>query len=180
MKSIAVLSSLALAGLSAAQFQGLPQCAQDCASQFFSGGIGNCGSDAKCICSNKSFLGDIACCLAKPGGCNEKDQSSAVAFASTICDAQGVTVPTAVSCTASQSGGSSSSGKTTGTPATNSAGTTSRTSSGGAQQTGASTSNTAASGANNPSSSSSKAWAPKNTAAAGGLLGGALAVAAML
>ena len=47
------------------------------------GGVGNCGvGDVKCICENKNFLGDIACCL--EGTCDKPDQSAAVSYAYTV------------------------------------------------------------------------------------------------
>ena len=102
MKTVtAILVSSALAGLSVAQLQGLPVCAQDCANKFLIDGIGDCGRDPKCICENKSFIGDISCCLAKPstaGGGNPDEQQKAIVFASQICAAQGVVVPGTVSC----------------------------------------------------------------------------------
>ncbi|EPE07044.1 extracellular membrane protein [Ophiostoma piceae UAMH 11346] len=88
MKPAAVL---VFAGLAAAQFSQLPTCAQSCANTYLQKGIGNCGVDVKCICSDSDFLGGIACCLAQPGGCDTADQSSAVVFASQLCAAQGVT-----------------------------------------------------------------------------------------
>ncbi|KAI1845322.1 hypothetical protein JX265_005479 [Neoarthrinium moseri] len=94
------ITLVALAGVSlvAAQFDGLPQCAQGCVTKFTSGSnIGGCPQiDAKCICSQQTFLSDIACCLASV--CNAADQQAAVDFAIKFCSTQGVQVPTAVSC----------------------------------------------------------------------------------
>ena len=60
--------------------------------------IAGCGQlNAACICANKDFLSDIACCLA--GSCSPEDQAKAVTFAQQICTANGITVPSAVSCT---------------------------------------------------------------------------------
>ncbi|KAL2256089.1 hypothetical protein VTK26DRAFT_2200 [Humicola hyalothermophila] len=99
MKLPTALFSLALAGAAVAQgIPGLPSCAEGCADQFLQNGIGNCGTNPKCICENKDFLGSIACCLV--GVCDEEAQTSAVAFASSFCRAMQVTdLPTAVSCT---------------------------------------------------------------------------------
>lgn len=121
---------------------------QDCASQQFSGGsYAGCGTDPKCICSNQSFLGNIACCLT--GACNEADQSSAITFATQICSAQGVAVPTAVSCSTAASAGASGTA-------------TSGSSSASATATGASTASGTVS-----ATSGSAAWAPRQTAAMG-------------
>ncbi|CAK7267797.1 hypothetical protein SEPCBS119000_002734 [Sporothrix epigloea] len=144
MKSLAIF---ALAGLAAAQFSQLPTCAQSCANKFLTGGIGNCGSDAKCICSDKDFLSDIACCLAAPGACDPADQSSAVGFASQLCAAQGVTgLPSVVSCTSTSfpSSGTAAAASTTGSAAAKETSSTA-TGSGTGKGTGSGTAATAAS-----------------------------------
>ncbi|ERS97009.1 uncharacterized protein SPSK_02751 [Sporothrix schenckii 1099-18] len=181
MKSFTIL---ALAGLAAAQFAQLPTCAQSCANKFLTGGIGNCGSDAKCICSDKSFLSDIACCLAAPGGCDAADQSSAVVFASQLCAAQGVTVPSAVTCTSTAGGSGTAATATTttgsGTPTETSGAAATKTDSTSATATGATTSpaTTAAAGT---TSSKSTNYAPRESAGVGaGLLGGVVAALALL
>ncbi|KIH93672.1 hypothetical protein SPBR_04446 [Sporothrix brasiliensis 5110] len=183
MKSFTIL---ALAGLAAAQFAQLPTCAQSCANKFLTGGIGNCGSDAKCICSDKSFLSDIACCLAAPGGCDAADQSSAVVFASQLCAAQGVTVPSAVTCTSTAGGSGSGTVATattttgSGTPTETSGAAASKTESTSTTATGATTSpaTTAAAGT---TSSKSTNYAPRESAGVGaGLLGGVVAALALL
>ncbi|CAK7205185.1 hypothetical protein SEUCBS139899_007950 [Sporothrix eucalyptigena] len=182
MKSFTIL---ALAGLAAAQFSQLPTCAQSCANKFLTGGIGNCGSDAKCICSDKDFLSDIACCLAEPGGCDSADQSSAVVFASQLCAAQGVTdLPSAVTCSTTASGSG-----TAATATTTSSGTAKETS-GTAAQTGstgtvatttAATTGTAAAGTTAATTTSSSSnYAPRESAGVAGLIGGVVAALAML
>lgn len=93
----------------------MPQ--QNCAAQQFSGGsYGNCGTDPKCICSNDAFLSTIACCLA--GACSAADQASAITFAIQICQAQGVAVPTVVSCATAATATPTSGSPTTGGAAT--------------------------------------------------------------
>ncbi|KAI1327548.1 hypothetical protein F5Y16DRAFT_371605 [Xylariaceae sp. FL0255] len=118
MKLISITLALALAGAAVAQ-NGLPPCAQNCLAEFTTGNsIGNCPRlDAKCICSNNSFISSIACCLSSV--CDAADQQAAVNFAVTFCKTQGVTVPSAVSCaTASQTSMSTSVAKSaTGLPA---------------------------------------------------------------
>ncbi|KAL1864787.1 hypothetical protein VTK73DRAFT_5640 [Phialemonium thermophilum] len=173
MKAISVLLTLALASFSAAQStDSLPACAKQCADQFLAGGIGNCGTDPKCICADKGFISGIACCLA--GVCNEADQAAAVAYAQKLCTAQGVSVPSAVSCTstsgataAATGSSSSSSGSASGS---GSAAATTTTTSASASGTG--------SGSGATSSSTSNPGA-RQTAAAG-LLGGLVAAVAML
>ncbi|CAK7219884.1 hypothetical protein SBRCBS47491_004002 [Sporothrix bragantina] len=184
MKSFAIL---ALAGLAAAQFSQLPTCAQNCANKFLTGGIGNCGSDAKCICSDKDFLSDIACCLAAPGACDTADQSSAVVFASQLCAAQGVTgLPSAVTCTSTASGSTGTAAATTtsgsGTAKeTTAANTGSTTGTGTAATTDTTTgTTTSATGAAATTSSSTSNPAPRESAGVAGLIGGVVAALAML
>ncbi|KAG9242381.1 hypothetical protein BJ878DRAFT_175417 [Calycina marina] len=89
---------------------GLPSCAQGCVVKFTSGSsIGNCqSSDAKCICSSSSFLGDISCCLTSV--CSADDQQTAIDYAVSFCKISGVTgLPTAVVCSSSTAGGTSAS-----------------------------------------------------------------------
>ncbi|KAL8371640.1 hypothetical protein RB595_001439 [Gaeumannomyces hyphopodioides] len=160
MKTSAVLAALALAVATNAQTAGdLPKCAQDCANQFLLSGIGNCGRDPKCICSNKTFISDISCCLAKPGGCSEDDQKKAIAFAAQLCQANGVTVPNQVVCNSNNANNATSTG--TG---------------GGSGSAATSGSGGAAAGA----TSSSRAWAAPRQTGAVGLLGGLAAAAVLL
>ncbi|KAK4130077.1 hypothetical protein BT67DRAFT_446044 [Trichocladium antarcticum] len=156
MKIPAVFLSLSLVGAAVAA---IPPCAQPCADSFMQGGIGDCGSNVKCICSNKQFLSEIACCIAPV--CNAAEQTEAVNFASQLCKGAGVTdLPTAVSCTTSAAKTSS--------PATTAAVTT------GAE----SAATTAPSSA---SSTESSNYGPRPTAAAGlGAIGGIMAAVALL
>lgn len=125
---------------------------QGCASEQFSGGsYAGCGTDPKCICENQSFLGNVACCL--EGACSPADQTSAIAFATQICSAQGVSVPTVVSCSTASSAGASVSG---------SAATTAATATGTSSSSSATGTGTVAS-----SGSTAGAWAPRQTAAMG-------------
>lgn len=131
----------------------LPPKQQDCASQQFSGGsYAGCGTDPKCICENQSFLSNIACCLT--GACDQADQTSAIAFATQICSAQGVAVPTVVSC----STGSAAS-------ATGTASSSSSTGTGSATTTASASGSTAT--AVTTSGSTAGAWAPGPTGAMG-------------
>ncbi|KAK4112059.1 hypothetical protein N656DRAFT_798419 [Canariomyces notabilis] len=172
MKIPAVLLSIALAGSAVAQLDGLPSCAQSCANQYLTGGIPGCGTaDVQCICGNSGFISGIACCLA--GVCDAADQTSAVAFASGICGAAGVSVPSAVTCTST----TSSSGPADTSATTTATGTDSTTSA-----PPASTTTGTATGASNPTSTSqSSNFGPRPTAAAGlGAIGGIMAAVALL
>ncbi|KAI0993863.1 hypothetical protein K3495_g14321 [Podosphaera aphanis] len=95
---------------------GLPPCAQPCVSKYLKEDLGSCSQfDIGCICSNKQFLGGIACCL--QDSCSASDQDKAVKFALNLCQANKVTnLPTVNSgvCTAT----SSTSGDTTNPTAT--------------------------------------------------------------
>ncbi|KAL2021319.1 hypothetical protein VTK56DRAFT_7290 [Thermocarpiscus australiensis] len=182
MKVPAVLLSLALAGTAAAQSPQLPPCAQGCANKFLSGGIGNCGTDPACICGDKSFIGDIACCLA--GVCDPPQQSSAVAYAASLCSAFGVTtLPSTVSCSTSAPAATTTSGGASGSAVT----TTSGGASGSAAATGPTTSaettptSTVAPAANTATTTTSGNYGPRQTAAAGlGAIGGIMAAVALL
>ncbi|KAI9923642.1 hypothetical protein ASPWEDRAFT_170251 [Aspergillus wentii DTO 134E9] len=86
----ACLSTAAAMGLS-----DLPACAKDCAT----GSIpSHCNSiDAKCICSDKSFISSISCCVASK--CSKTEQAGVIKFADQICSGVGVgDLPTSASC----------------------------------------------------------------------------------
>ncbi|KAK1759168.1 hypothetical protein QBC47DRAFT_371192 [Echria macrotheca] len=165
MKVTSILASLALATFAAAQSPTLPSCAQDCANPYLTNGIGNCGTDPKCICGNGDFIVGISCCLANK--CPVSDQSAAVNFASQFCSAAGVTtLPTTVSCASTA-------------VSTNSGATTTGASSGGSTTptvTGAGTASPGSTG------TSSHNLGPRQTAAAAGFgaIGGIMAAVAML
>ncbi|KAL2202467.1 hypothetical protein CC79DRAFT_1151971 [Sarocladium strictum] len=78
--------------------QSLPTCANSCVQEQTSGNeVDGCSSlDIKCICSNSSFLDDIACCLAE--SCSEADQEQAVKYTQQLCGSAGVDVPDKVVC----------------------------------------------------------------------------------
>ncbi|KAM7189535.1 hypothetical protein V8F33_010013 [Rhypophila sp. PSN 637] len=183
MKVLAfLLSSVFLSSAAAQGTNGLPDCAKSCADGFLRNGIGNCGSDVKCICADKNFLGDIACCL--KGTCPDAEQTSAVAYASTLCVAFGVTdLPTAVSCAASST---SKPASNTAAP-TNAAPTPTATGGDASSPTGEDT--PTATGGNTPtpnaagttSTTATGNYGPRQTAQAGlGAIGGIIAAAMML
>ncbi|KAH7031181.1 uncharacterized protein B0I36DRAFT_362912 [Microdochium trichocladiopsis] len=159
MKAFFVASALVGAVL-AQDLPALPGCATQCLTKFTTGGnIGSCQSlDAACICRDANFLSGIACCLA--GACSQSDQNQAVDYAIKFCGAQGVTVPSSVSCS------SSAASTKSGTSTTGAVPTTSQT-------------NTAA-GANTASSTSHPNAAHPLATPAPELIGGLLAALALL
>ncbi|KAK4041391.1 hypothetical protein C8A01DRAFT_45453 [Parachaetomium inaequale] len=166
MKVPVALLSLAFAGAVVAQDGlGLPKCAESCATSFLNGGIGDCGRDVECICKNKSFLGEIACCLA--GDCSADDQTTAVSVAANLCKAFGVTdLPTTVACST----------------ASGTASTTAASASASATDSGTSSAPTGtANNAAQSTTSQSTNFGPRPTAAAGlGAIGGIMAAVALL
>lgn len=127
-----------------------PHHQQNCASQQFTGGsYAGCGTDPKCICSNAAFISTISCCVA--GVCDAADQAAAITFAQQICQANGVAVPTAVTC--------ASSAASTGTAAASSGSATTGTAASATSRVSGAPSSSAS------STAASAAWAPKRTAA---------------
>ncbi|KAJ5961028.1 uncharacterized protein N7479_008178 [Penicillium vulpinum] len=108
MKFTIIFALAALLTTTAAQGLGdLPDCSKACAT----GSIPqSCGIDFKCVCESKSFLSDVACCIADK--CSKTDQDTTIKVAKSICARGGVTdLPTEVVCSSSKS--SSSSGTST-------------------------------------------------------------------
>ncbi|OQE82014.1 hypothetical protein PENNAL_c0038G03287 [Penicillium nalgiovense] len=117
----------ALLSTAAAQGLGdLPDCSKTCAT----GSIpDNCGIDFKCICKAKSFLDDVACCIADK--CSKDDQETTIKVAKSICARGGVTdLPTKVVC--SSKSGSSSGTSTSDSPSSTETGNKSSTETSGA------------------------------------------------
>ncbi|KAM7216944.1 hypothetical protein V8F06_007707 [Rhypophila decipiens] len=175
MKALALLlTSVFVSSVAAQGTNGLPDCAKSCADGFLRNGIGSCGTDVKCICEDKNFLGDIACCL--KGTCPDAEQTSAVAYASTLCVAFGVTdLPTAVSCAASSTSkpASNTASPTDAAPTPTATGEDTPTATGGntATPNAAGTTSTTATGN----------YGPRQTAQAGlGAIGGIIAAAMIL
>ncbi|KAJ5408339.1 hypothetical protein N7509_002222 [Penicillium cosmopolitanum] len=99
----ALLSTVVAQGLG-----DLPDCARSCATDAIPA---SCGIDVKCICTTKSFLSDISCCVADK--CSKDDQETTLKVAKSICARGGVTdVPSSVVCS---TGASASTGTKTGT-----------------------------------------------------------------
>jgi hypothetical protein len=152
-----------------------------CVSDFTSGSqIAGCNSvDITCICSNKNFLSDIACCLVNV--CSVADQQAATEYAQTLCRTNGVTnLPSAVSCasTATQSSTAAPSGSTA-TSGTST--TTTSTSATGSAATHSTTTSGTATGASSSTPAATKNAGPQNVAGVGaGILGGLVAAAALM
>lgn len=91
--SSAAVAAIVL-GLVAAQSSNIPSCAQDCISQYTSGGnpIGNCtGLDVACICRNSTFINQVSCCVGD--SCDDSsDRDNAINYARGICSAAGVSI----------------------------------------------------------------------------------------
>ncbi|PNY29141.1 Uncharacterized protein TCAP_00941 [Tolypocladium capitatum] len=170
MKSALVMALAA--SLVAAQdpLGSIPACARDCVAQFVTGsGIAGCkAADIACVCKNKDFLGSIACCLAKV--CSQDDQNKTVQYATQLCNASGVQVPSKVVCSSSASPSGSATGSATGSA--------SGSASGSATSTAAPKATGTATGAS-PASSSTGAAVPV-VGSAGGLAGAVLAMLAVL
>ncbi|CZT01520.1 hypothetical protein WAI453_006962 [Rhynchosporium graminicola] len=173
MKLYLLAAASALTSFVSAQGDGVPACAQPCVVKFTSGGgssIAGCNRiDVACICSNKSFINDIACCLSDQ--CSKPEQDKAVTYALALCKANQVQdLPTSVSCN---------------TAAPTATGTGSPTKPSAPTITGSPTKSTPtganAAGATGSGKSSSAFAAPTHAAGLGaGVLGGLAAVLALL
>ncbi|KFZ13360.1 hypothetical protein V501_03746 [Pseudogymnoascus sp. VKM F-4519 (FW-2642)] len=107
MRATAVIALAALISVTAAA-GGVPDCAKPCVTQFTSGSsIAGCNNlNTNCICSNKDFLSNIACCLIDK--CDEAGRNAAIAYAKSICATADppVEVPSEVVCNSSSSSSS--------------------------------------------------------------------------
>ncbi|OJD32801.1 cfem domain [Diplodia corticola] len=137
-----------------AQTQLLPKCAQSCVGTDF----GGCGTlDVQCICTNKSLISGLACCVST--SCDEADQQTVIAFAQNLCKPQGVTdLPTSATCA---SGASSATGSASSTGGSSSASTTGSA----ASATGSAASSAAAAASSASAASSAAGSAPTGGAA---------------
>ncbi|KAG9234826.1 hypothetical protein BJ875DRAFT_483846 [Amylocarpus encephaloides] len=97
----------------------LPPCAKACAIPYFSSSYGefaNCNvRDVACVCTNKSFISDISCCIAQ--SCSAEDQETTYDFANNLCSQVVIPgtppLPSSASCSSS-----STSEPSTSTPST--------------------------------------------------------------
>ncbi|CAI7616851.1 unnamed protein product [Penicillium palitans] len=155
MKFTITFALAALLSTAAAQGLGdLPDCSKSCAT----GSIPqSCGIDFKCVCESKSFLADVACCIADK--CSKADQDTTIKVAKSICARGGVTdLPTEVVCSSSKS--SSSSGTSTSSSSNSTeTGTKSGTETTGATKTSDSTTVTGTKASTTASNSASSASA---------------------
>ncbi|KAH6690729.1 hypothetical protein F5X68DRAFT_72354 [Plectosphaerella plurivora] len=171
MKFLAAVVVVASAGFAVAQNTGLgqvPPCAQPCLTNFLGGGlIADCQAfDAKCICENRDFLAQIACCLVD--GCTADEQKETVDFAHAMCRTVQVTnLPNEIVCSTATAAATSATG----------AASAASSASGSVTQAP----NAASSGATADSETSPSPNAgPIPTMAPVGILGGLIAAAALL
>ncbi|KAL4961436.1 CFEM domain-containing protein [Aspergillus stella-maris] len=95
LQSLALTLAAVLSFAAAQGLDGLPACAQDCAT----GSIPEeCGLiDVECICASRSFVEDIACCVST--ACEQQDQEATLDFANGICGGAGVSdLPQTATC----------------------------------------------------------------------------------
>lgn len=110
MKYTTVLALAGAALVAAQDLSKLPECSKSCASDLLLNS--GCGIDPKCICSNQTFLTDIAGCVKK--GCTaESDLTATVEFAVQICKAVQIDIDTSLVLPATTSTSSSSSSSST-------------------------------------------------------------------
>ncbi|OBT54843.1 hypothetical protein VE04_06035 [Pseudogymnoascus sp. 24MN13] len=153
-----------------------------CVTQFTSGSsIAGCNNlNTNCICSNKDFLSNIACCLIDK--CDEAGRDAAIAYAKSICatadppvevpsEGPPVEVPSEVVC-------NSSSSSSKGTAATTGASTTGGSTTGGTTQ--APTTGTTSTPTSAAQTSSSSGAAMVNMGSSGMGLAGGFAAALVL
>ncbi|KAJ5500506.1 hypothetical protein N7453_009557 [Penicillium expansum] len=161
MKFTITFALAALLTTAAAQGLGdLPDCSKSCAT----GSIPqNCGIDFKCVCESKSFLADVACCIADK--CSKADQDTTIKVAKSICARGGVTdLPAEVICSSSKS--SSSSGTSTSSSSNSTeTGTKSSTETSGATKTSDSTTVTGTKASTTTSNSASNSASSASAAA---------------
>jgi cobalamin biosynthesis Mg chelatase CobN len=141
---------------------------QPCLNNFLGGGlIADCQAfDAKCICENRDFLAQIACCLVD--SCTAEEQKDTVDFAHAMCRTVQVTnLPDEVVCSTATAAGTSA---TQAASAASSA-------SGSVTQAPAASSDAAA---DSQTTSQSPNAGPIPTMAPVGILGGLIAAAALL
>ncbi|PHH72076.1 hypothetical protein CDD80_4802 [Ophiocordyceps camponoti-rufipedis] len=119
MKS-ALLVTLAASLAAAQDLAGMPACAKDCVSKYMGGSsVAGCQpADIACVCKNKDFLNNIACCLSQ--ACKPEDQDKTISFAKQLCNAAGVQVPDKVECNKAAAASASSSSSSSSSSATSS------------------------------------------------------------
>ncbi|KJY02068.1 hypothetical protein TI39_contig262g00023 [Zymoseptoria brevis] len=102
MQSIIALALGFLASTALAQgTQGLPPCAAECVNEKQNGqqGYGGCTSlDIKCICTQGTFIADLACCVSTK--CDAAGQEATIQFANAICGSENAAgaLPTTATC----------------------------------------------------------------------------------
>ncbi|PNS17704.1 GPI-anchored CFEM domain protein [Sphaceloma murrayae] len=183
MRSLAIALA-ALATTATAQrvsFPGLPSCAGTCVTSDF----GGCGPlDIKCICSNKSLIDGLACCVSTT--CNAQEQGNVISFANSFCGSYSVSdLPQAATCApgaaSTPTAAASASTTATGSSASVTATTTGASSSAAATTgTNAAASTSSSSSSSSSPSSSAAAASPSATGSANKIEAAAFGVAALV
>ncbi|KAL4896435.1 hypothetical protein BDV59DRAFT_198815 [Aspergillus ambiguus] len=140
MKLHSVLVLAAGLGSAAAQgsgMDGLPSCAQSCATDSIPK---KCSMiDIACICGDSSFITNISCCVAKTCGSAEQEGKPplpSIKFANQICSGAGITdLPQSASCAGGSSETSGASSATSTSQSTNTASGASATTTGASSDT---------------------------------------------
>ncbi|KAL2215636.1 putative CFEM domain protein [Thermoascus aurantiacus ATCC 26904] len=171
LSTISLALSAVLATAAALGIDDLPECARNCAA----GSIPKeCNQiDVKCICSAKSFIQGITCCVA--GACSKADQEATIKFANQICGSAGVTdLPQSAVCASGSATGTAST--PTAASSSSSTGATSTVSGAGATTTAASTTSSSTAGSSSTAAGSATATS-SGAAASTSSTGGAALVA---
>ncbi|KAL2350778.1 hypothetical protein BJ546DRAFT_378024 [Cryomyces antarcticus] len=169
---LAVVASFGVAAF-AQTLSDLPSCASACVGS----NLGGCSTlDIKCICNNANLISSLSCCVA--GACSASDQQKTINFASQLCAAQGITLPTTATCASTAS---STSGSATGSSTASGSASASASSTGtgttvvgvGAipSNTSSISGSTTASGSASSSGASSSAGSSSGTTTVGGSTG---------
>ncbi|KAF2749638.1 hypothetical protein M011DRAFT_524329 [Sporormia fimetaria CBS 119925] len=97
MRFTAVTLLAAVSSLAAAQLlDQLPECAQKC----YTSNQGTCNAiDIGCICGNSTLIEGLSCCVSQT--CQAAEQDTIIKFASGLCAAYDVEVPTSATCAGS-------------------------------------------------------------------------------
>ncbi|KAL6250760.1 hypothetical protein RBB50_003063 [Rhinocladiella similis] len=169
--------SAVLAGCVSAQSSpSIPSCANTCITDALPA---SCNLNPSCICTTKSFISSISCCIYN--SCDVSDQQAALAYAHSICDPVGgsTLLPASAGCTANStsSATSGSSGGTAAATTTGSSASAASSSISSALSSASSSASAAASSASaGQSSATSSASAAATTSAAGNAADGRMSV----
>ncbi|KAE8152117.1 hypothetical protein BDV25DRAFT_151595 [Aspergillus avenaceus] len=159
-----------LATVAAQGMDGLPDCAKDCATGSIPKKCQNI--DVACICGDKNFINDIACCVSTK--CSSEQQEAVIKFANQICSGAGVNdLPKSATCASgSSSAAQTSSGSSASTKS--SSATTTGTNASASTTDMSGSSDSAAKPTSSDSSSSSKTATSSASSAATSSAGASL------